>query len=96
MKFLKTQKVFQNGLFVCLFRLCGGVEMVFRDIKKAVNVHRFDYMILTGLSAAQAAFYILHVRLEVLVYLNLVTNHIAGMQYCCVIALSYVGSNLGS
>ena len=94
MKFLKTQKVFQNGLFVCLFRLCGGVETVFRDIKKAVNVHRFDYMILTGLSAAQAAFYILHVRLEVLVYLNLVTNHIAGMQNGCMVSFSYIGSNL--
>ena len=96
MKNLKTQKVFQNGKFVRLFRFCDGVETVFRDIKKAVNVHRFDYMILTGLSAAQAAFYILHVRLEVLVYLNLVTNHIAGMENCSVIALSYVGSNLGS
>ena len=37
MKNLKTQKVFQNGEFVRLFRFCDGVETVFRDIKKAIQ-----------------------------------------------------------
>ena len=56
--------------------------------------HRFNQLLHLKYLAAESAFDIFHIGLEVLVHLNLVANHIAGMQHCSVIPLSYVGSDL--
>ena len=56
--------------------------------------HRFNQLLHLKYLAAESAFDIFHIGLEVLVNLNLVTNHIAGVQNCGVIALSYIRSDL--
>ena len=57
-------------------------------------IHRFNQLLHPEFSAAKSAFDIFHIGFEVLVNLNLVTDHIAGMQNCGMITLSDMGSNL--
>ena len=46
-------------------------------------------------SATQTAFYVFHIGFEILVNLNLVTDHMSCVENCCMITFADIGTNLG-